>query len=153
MDAIIALYQSQPFWIWLAIGALILAVEAAAGTEWLLWPAVSAGVVALLTLAGVRLGLPAEIAAFAVLTIASTLASRKLISRVTPPDVDINDRRARLVGLKAQVTAPFVEGRGRVFVSGSEWPADLDGDGPPVGGSVVVDGYEGSRLRVRPWTE
>lgn len=155
MDAVVALYQSQPFWIWLAVGALILAIEAALGTEWLLWPSVSAGVVALLTLAGVRLGLPAEIAAFAVLTLVTTLASRKLISRVSPDAPDINDRALRLVGQKAEVVAPFVEGRGRVFVSGAEWLADLVGeaDGPPVGGSVRVEAVEGARLKVKPWTE
>src|SRR5690606_1779242 len=117
------------------------------------WPAVSAGVVALITLAGVRLGLTAEIGAFAVLTLASTLASRRLISRVNPDEVDINDRNARLAGQRAQVTAPFVDGRGRVFVSGSEWPADLDGDGPPVGASVRVEAVSGPRLKVKPWTD
>ena len=91
MDAMVALYESQPFWIWLALGALILAAEAAMGTEWLLWPAVSA----------------------------------------------------------AAVAQPFVDGRGRVFVSGSEWPADIDGDAPPVGSSVVVEGFDGPRLKVR----
>jgi len=149
MDAVVSLYQSQPFWLWLTLGCLILAVEAASGTEWLLWPAVSAGVVAVIVLVAPHLGLPVEIALFAGLTLATSLASRRLIRRVNPTDPDINDRAARLVGARAEVTYPFVDGRGRVFVSGSEWAAVIEGDGPPVGASVEVESVDGSLLRVR----
>lgn len=149
MDAIVALYQSQPFWIWLALGALILAVEAAVGTEWLLWPAVSAAAVALVTLLAPELGTPVELGLFAVLTLVTSIGSRKLIKRVNPAEPDVNDRTLRLVGQRAQVVQPFVDGRGRVSVSGSEWPADIDGDGPPIGASVVVEAIDGPRLKVR----
>ena len=46
MDWLIDLYSAQPFWIWLAIGVALLAVEVTMTTEWLLWPAAAAGVVA-----------------------------------------------------------------------------------------------------------
>jgi len=144
------LYASQPFWLWLALGVLLLAVEAALSTEWLLWPAVSAGIVAVLTALGLRLGLPVEIGIFAALTVLSTLLSRRLIQRVNPSDhPDINDRDARLVGQRARVVSPFVEGRGRVFISGAEWPAEIIGDAPPVGDSVIVEASLGSGLKVR----
>ena len=149
MDAIVSLYQAQPFWLWIAIGCLILAVEAASGTEWLLWPAVSAGVVAVILLIAPNIGLPVEVALFGVLTLATSLASRRLIKRVNPTDPDINDRAGRLIGARAEVTHPFVDGRGRVFVSGSEWSAVIDGDGPPVGASVQVESVDGSLLKVR----
>lgn len=149
MDAVLALYQSQPFWLWLVIGCLILAIEAASGTEWLLWPAVSAGIVAVIVLIAPDLGLPIEIVLFSVLTIATTLASRRLIRRINPTDPDINDRTARLVGVRAEVIQAFVDGRGRVFVSGSEWPADIEGEGPPIGASVLVESVDGPRLKVK----
>jgi len=47
MTVVADLYAAQPFWIWLAVGVLLLAVEAMFSTEWLLWPAVAAGLVAL----------------------------------------------------------------------------------------------------------
>ena len=75
MEFVSDLYAAQPFWIWLAIGVILLAVEAAFSTEWLLWPAVSAGVVAVLTALGLRVGLPVEVVIFAALTVASTLLS------------------------------------------------------------------------------
>ena len=150
MDAVLDIYASQPFWIWLAVGVLLLAVEAALSTEWLLWPAVAAGVVAVLTALGLRMGLAVEVGLFAALSVLATALSRRLLQRVNPDDhPDINDRDLRLVGQRARVVQPFVEGRGRVFVSGAEWVALIDGDAPPVGDSVVVDRLEGPSLMVR----
>jgi len=150
MDAILNVHATQPWWFWLALGVALLAVEAAISSEWLLWPAVAAGVVAVLTALGLRLGLGAELGIFAVLTAAATLMSRRLIQRVNPGDVaDVNDRTARLVGQRAQVVQPFVDGRGRVFVSGAEWAAEIDGDAPLPGQSVVVADASGATLKVR----
>ncbi len=150
MDAVMDIYTNQPFWIWLAIGVLLLAVEAALSTEWLLWPAVAAGVVAVLTALGLQIGFAGEVGAFAALTVVSTLFSRRLIQKVNPDDKpDVNDRDARLIGQKARVVAPFVDGRGRVFVSGAEWAAEIEGEGPPVGDSVIVEASVGSGLKVR----
>ncbi len=150
MGAIADIYASQPFWIWLAVGVLLLAIEASLSTEWLLWPAVAAGVVAVLTALGVRMGLPAEVGLFAALTVLATLMSRRLIQRVNPSDhVDVNDREARLIGQRAQVVHPFIDGRGRVFVSGAEWAAEIEGDAPGVGDSVIVERLNGPSLKVR----
>ena len=149
MMSLADLYVAQPFWIWLAIGVLLLAVEAMFSTEWLLWPAVSAGVVAVMTAAGVRLGLPGEVAVFAVLTVIATLLSRRLISKANPDGPDINDRDSRLVGQRARVVETFVSGRGRVFISGAEWPAEIVGEAPLEGQEVVVMRVNGSLLTVQ----
>ena len=150
MGAIADIYASQPFWIWLAVGVLLLAIEASLSTEWLLWPAVAAGVVAVLTALGVRMGLPAEVGLFAALTVLATLMSRRLIQRVNPSDhVDVNDREARLIGQRAKVVHAFIDGRGRVFVSGAEWAAEIEGDAPGVGDSVIVERLNGPALKVR----
>lgn len=149
MMSLADLYAAQPFWIWLAIGVLLLAVEAMFSTEWLLWPAVSAGVVAVMTAAGVRLGLPGEVAVFSVLTVIATLLSRRLISKANPDGPDINDRDSRLVGQRARVVETFVSGRGRVFISGAEWPAEIVGEAPVEGQDVVVMRVNGSLLTVQ----
>ncbi|WP_428155284.1 NfeD family protein [Brevundimonas sp.] len=149
MMSLADLYTSQPFWIWLAIGVLLLAVEAMFSTEWLLWPAVSAGVVAVMTAAGLRLGLPGEVAVFAVLTVIATLLSRRLISKANPAGPDINDRDSRLIGQRARVVEAFVSGRGRVFISGAEWPAEVEGEAPVEGQDVVVTRITGSLLTVQ----
>ena len=149
MMSLADLYVAQPYWIWLAIGVLLLAVEAMFSTEWLLWPAVSAGVVAVMTAAGVRLGLPGEVAVFAVLTVIATLLSRRLISKANPAGPDINDRDSRLIGQRARVVEAFVSGRGRVFISGAEWPAEIEGEPPVEGQDVVVMRITGSLLTVQ----
>jgi hypothetical protein len=149
MTALAELYAAQPFWIWLAVGVLLLAVEAMFSTEWLLWPAVSAGVVAVLTAVGFQPGLPAEVAIFALLTVIATILSRRLVSKANPAGPDVNDRDSRLVGQRARVVEAFVGGRGRVFVSGAEWSAEIEGEAPPAGQDVVVDQVNGSLLRVR----
>ena len=128
----------------------LLAVEVTMTTEWLLWPAAAAGVVAVLTALGLPLGVAGELIVFALLTVVFTVLARRFITRINPGDAaDINDRDSRLVGQRAQVVQAFAEGRGRVFISGSEWPAEIDGEAPMVGQAVVVESVTGSRLKVR----
>jgi membrane protein implicated in regulation of membrane protease activity len=149
MQMVADLYAAQPFWIWMGFGALLLAIEAATGTGWLLWAAASAAAVALITLAGVT-GAPLEIGLFAALTLVTTLVSRRLVGSIHGSDSDINDQRLRLVGKVGRAAGAFVEGQGRVFVDGSEWLADLEGGGDlPTGVKVAVTGVQGSRLVVR----
>lgn len=150
MDWLISLYAAQPFWLWLAVGVILLGIEAAASTEWLLWPAVSAGLTALVSALAPQMGLPIEIGVFAALTVVSTILSRRLIKRVNPKEQpDINDRDSRLIGERARVVEAFVDGRGRVFVSGAEWPADIEDASPLAGESVIVESVSGPRLKVR----
>lgn len=150
MQFLVDLYANQPFWIWLAIGVILLAIELALSSEWLLWPAVAAGIVAVLSALGLRHGLGVDLLLFGALSVGLLAASRKLVKRVNPDEVpDINARDQRLVGQKARVIEPFVEGRGRVFVSGAEWAALIDGTGPAAGESVVVEAIDGPTLRVR----
>ena len=150
MDALIDLHAAQPFWIWLAIGVALLAVEAAFSTEWLLWPAVAAGVTAVVAALGITNGFWTEAALFAILTVLATVFSRRLIQRVNPADSpDINAREGRLIGQRAQVVQAFVDGRGRVFVSGAEWIAEIEGASPLAGESVVVEAIDGPKLKVR----
>lgn len=64
MGALAELYAAHPFWAWMALAAVLLGVEMATGSGWLLWPAASAAAVALLArLAG--LDAPAAISVFA----------------------------------------------------------------------------------------
>ena len=151
MEALTDLHAAQPFWIWLALGVVLLATEAAFSTEWLLWPAVSAGVVAVVSPLGLPLDFTGEVALFAALTVGMTLLSRRLIQKVNPSDApDINARDVRLIGQRAQVVQAFVDGRGRVFVSGAEWVAEIEGATPAEGDSVIVEGMDGPKLKVRP---
>jgi membrane protein implicated in regulation of membrane protease activity len=152
VQTLLLIYESHPFWVWLAIGAVFLALEVPTASGYLLWPAASAGAVAVLTL---WLVLPPgyQVIAFAVLTIISTIVGRRLMPRHAPADgPDISNRASGLAGRFGQAVAPFAAGQGRVFVDGAEWMAELEpGQAPPEPGSriEVVSVQGGGRLVVR----
>jgi membrane protein implicated in regulation of membrane protease activity len=148
---IISLYDTHPVWIWIALGAALLAVEVATGSGWLLWPAAAAGIVAL-AVAFAGLDLAQATLVFALLTISLALLARRYLpkSLLRHASHDINDNVARLVGHHGQVVASFKGRSGRVFIDGKEWAAELDeGDGLEAGSRVEVTGVAGAHLRVR----
>src|SRR5262245_45058151 len=112
MDALFEFYTLHPFWTWIAFAAVLLAVEVALGTEFLLWAAVSAGLVAVLDVF-TDLTLAAELAVFAVLTVAAWLISWKFYPKRRADEADINDATARVLGRQGYAVAPFVRGEGR----------------------------------------
>ena len=138
----------HPLALWLAVGAVLLAVEVGTGSGWLLWPAGSAAVTGVLALA-VRIDPPVQAIIFAVLTIITTLAGRHFFPR-SAPGKDINDTAARLTGLEGVAAGDFQAGRVRVFVDGKEWAAELEGAASlATGTKIVVVGVHGARLTVK----
>ena len=139
------------FWLWVALGAALLAVEVLTGSGWLLWPAAAAAVVAVLVRFG-GLSLEAAVLTFAVLTIVTTLLARRFLpyGPFHRASGDINDNIGRLLGHQGCAVAAFKGRAGRVFIDGKEWAAELDeGEGLDAGASVEVIGVAGARLKVR----
>lgn len=151
MPDLFDLYLSHAFWFWLGLAAAILAVEVASGTQWLLWPAGSALAVAFLTLL-VGPTPTVTIAAFAILTLVSTLLARRYLPKSTlGAGGDINDNVARLIGQEARAVAAFSDRSGRVLIDGKEWAAELDeGHVLAAGARVRVIGVRDGALQVRP---
>ncbi len=150
MDGLMSFYATHPFWVWLAVAAIFLAVEVATGTGWLLWPAASAALVGVLTLA-IQPGLPVELGLFAVLTIATTYFARRFLRPVLEANnADLNDPSLRLVGRDGEALDGFTNGKGRVFVDGKEWAAVAsEGAAPTAGQKVSVVAVDGAVLTVR----
>jgi membrane protein implicated in regulation of membrane protease activity len=152
MPDLMALYLAHPFWAWLALAGVLLAVEVMTGSGWMLWPAGVAVIVALLaTYGGLNPG--QSLLVFALLTISSVLLARRYLpkSLFRRADNDINDNVARLVGHQGRVVTGFQDRSGRVFVDGKEWPAEAeDATALKAGARVEVTGVTGTRLRVRP---
>lgn len=150
MEGLLDLYTAHPFWIWAGFGALLLAVEVATGSGWLLWPAASAVVVGVLSIL-TPLDLPWELLIFAAVTIVSTLMARRYLPKsVTAGGGDINDNVARLVGHPGHAAGAFADGVGRAFIDGKEWAAELEGGGAlEAGRRLVVTGVSGTVLRVK----
>jgi membrane protein implicated in regulation of membrane protease activity len=150
MHGLMAFYATHPFWVWLAVAAIFLAVEVATGTGWLLWPAAAALLVGLLSIVA-PLGLPLELGLFAALTIAATYLARRFLRPVLDANnPDLNDPTLRLVGRDGEVLDGFANGKGRVFVDGKEWAAVApEGEPPAAGQRVLVVAVEGAVLTVR----
>ena len=140
-------YLANEFWVWMGIAALLLAVEIGTSTGWLLWPAGSAAVVAVLTF--LPTPWPIDVLVFVALTVVSTLLGRRYLPRTVPDGPDINDPLTRLLGHDGQAVATFEGGHGRVLVDGKEWPAEADTD-LTSGDRVKVVALHGSRLKVKP---
>jgi len=150
MDWIIELYRQQPFWVWLAVGAIILTAEVATGSGWLLWAAASAAAVGYIAILAPEMGLGVEIILWAVLSVASTFAARRFFPKERTAG-DINDNAERLIGRTGEATSDFRGGYGRVAVEGCEWAAQLEGgETLPEGAKIEVAALtDGSRLVVR----
>jgi membrane protein implicated in regulation of membrane protease activity len=80
MAGVIELLAAQPFWFWGGLAVALLAIEAATGTGWLLWPSASAGAVALLALV-LDPGWTGQAVFFAVLTLVTTFGARRYFPR------------------------------------------------------------------------
>ena len=148
MDWLTNLYAGYPLLIWMAVAALFLAAEVSTGSGWLLWPAGSAAIVALLTFI-LPDSLLVETAIFAALTGVTALFGRRFLPKTMGVGPDINDNFARLVGRHGSAVSVFEHGQGRVFIDGKEWAAVADGPAPDMGQKVEVVAAEGSVLRVR----
>lgn len=67
MAELFALYRQDPFWLWLALGCVFVALSLATGRGRLIWAALAAVAVALVEVAGLRVGLWVEIPLFLIL--------------------------------------------------------------------------------------
>ncbi|WP_443747340.1 NfeD family protein [Asticcacaulis solisilvae] len=147
---------AQAFWIWLTLGILILGAEIFLGTQWLLWSAAAAGLVAVICLTGLPFGFVLQVTTFAVLSLVMALLTRRLL-KVPKALTDINEPHTRLLGKQAQVLSGFDvvtggERTGRVMFDGVEWPAVLTAGDAQVAASdrVVIEAVTEGRLYVTP---
>ncbi|MFP1945620.1 NfeD family protein [Lonsdalea quercina] len=139
-------------WFWLTLGGLLLAAEMLGAGGYLLWSGVSALLVGVLVWL-LPLGLPAQGVAFALLTVLTACLWWYWLRQRTlrGPASTLNQRGLQLVGRKANLSEPVVNGSGRIILGDSSWRVTADGD-LPAGTPVEIVAIEGITLRVRPQT-
>jgi membrane protein implicated in regulation of membrane protease activity len=145
------------FWIWFIFGLLLLGVEVFLGTQWLLWAAASAGVVAVICLTGLPFGFFLQALTFAILSVGLGIMTPKFL-KVSSHSPDVNDPHRRMVGKQAEVLSGFEpvsggERTGRVVFDGVEWPAVLGNAGEialTANDRVVIERIYEGRVFVRP---
>ena len=141
------LENPDPHWVWLAIGLVLAAAEMLVPGVFLIWMAGAALITGILTFF-LPIGLPLQIAIFAVLAIVAVFAGRTWIRNhpIVEADPKMNRRGARLAGEIAVVVQAIEAGSGRVKHGDSEWLAR--GADAAVGTRVRITGSDGAVLLV-----
>ena len=139
------------YWHWLALGALIAAVEILAPGVFFLWIGIAAVVTGLILLVLPMLPFSIQLLLFAVLSVASVYGGRRFF-RVNETESDhprLNRRAQRLIGQRFTLDEPTVDGRGRVRV-GDGWWRVVSAEGDLAAGTTIrVAAVEGTTLQVR----
>jgi hypothetical protein len=140
------------FWHWLVAGLVFVSIEPFVPGTFFLWMGISAGIVGLLVWALPALGFEAQVLAFALLSIAAILVSRRYLKRhpIASDEPLLNRRAEQYVGRVLVLQDPIVNGRGRLRVDDTVWR--VEGEDCSAGTAVEVTGVDGTLLRVRPRT-
>ncbi len=139
-------------WIWLIIGALLVLSEFFMTGLVAIFFGVGAIMVGILIGVGLLNELPEQIIVFAVLSVGTLLFARErvkvwfqgAVSERWDGDRDLIASR----GQRVTVTRSFVEGFGRVNLSGAEWKAESIDGNHAEGATVWVIGHQGITLTV-----
>ena len=142
-------HSLEPHLTWLSIGVLLCIAEMILPGVFLLWLGIAALATGLIALI-LPIGLPVQLALFAILSIASVLVGRRWSGsrEIASDDPLLNDRTARLIGEQATLASAIVGGEGRATVGDSVWIAR--GPDLPAGTRVRIVGANGTVLEVEP---
>jgi len=139
-------------WHWLALGVVLLVLEIATPTNYLLWPGIAALLIGALKFIVPGLDGIFSIFLFAVLAVASTIVWQRSgfgVATVAAPN-NLNARMDTYLGRKGAASGDFVAGRGAILLDDTRWTAAVvDGSEPKNGEMLQVTGADGTVLRVR----
>lgn len=138
-------------WHWLALGALLLAIEIVSTTNYLLWPGIAALVVGALNFIVPGLGGPLSVFLFAVLAVASSIVWHRSPygRRASAKPNHVNARMQTYLGRRGAAAGDFVGGHGAILLDDTRWAAVTEGADPKGGDMLQVTGADGTVLRVR----
>ncbi|WP_332811397.1 NfeD family protein [Sphingomonas sp.] len=139
----------EPHWAWLIAAAVMGIAEILVPGVFLIWLAAAAAVTGVVALA-LPIGPASQFALFGLLSLAAVYFGRRIYAAnpIESSDPLLNDRATRLIGETLVVVAAIENGRGRVAVGDTVWPAR--GADAAIGSRVRVTGAEGTALLVEP---
>lgn len=138
---------------WLILGVLLLVLEVVTGTTYILWPAVAALIVGVITFIlppGWPLGWEMQFLLFFILSAVLLLVGHKFVRphmKGGEPS-DLNDRARTMVGMRVKAVADFETGLGRVHVGDTQWRASIVDGNPAAGAELRVISVKGTTLQV-----
>ena len=137
-------------WHWVVLGAALAIAEIFLPATVLLWTGGAAIVLGHALWALPPIAWQQQIVAFIVLAIAAVTLGLKLKRRPSEPlaTADVNLGATRLVGQRAELATPIVNGRGTVKVGDTIW--QVTGPDLPAGTAIRITGSDGITLSVAP---
>lgn len=139
----------ESYWIWAILGLTLAALELLVPGVYLIWLALAALSVAVLSfVSGPPLAM--EVISFVSLSLIFAFSAKRWLRDrpIISSDPLLNNRVGRLVGETALVTQAIESGTGRVKVGDSEWTAR--GEDAEAGTRVRITGNRGTDLLVEP---
>jgi inner membrane protein len=152
MGQVIEVWTGFGAFSWLALAALLFAIELATGTAYLLWLSAAAVMTAILVALPVETNVAIELVAFGVFSIASTMVGQRFFKPgvIASDQPDLNDPLRQHVGARAVAVSDFAGGQGRVSLGDTQWSAQtLDGSSPASGVGLKVVSIDGTTLHVK----
>lgn len=148
------LQSISPYWIWLALACLFLAVEVlVVPSGFFLCMGTAAGIMAALTFAVPDFSLLWSLTLYAFLLVVAcgvwwNLLRKKFNSGSDDGKNTLNVKTRQLVGYRTTLTEALKDGRGKIRVNDSPWPVEADDD-YPAGTKVEVIEVKGITLVIR----
>jgi membrane protein implicated in regulation of membrane protease activity len=134
-------------WSWWVFGLVLLALEIVVPGNVFVWFGIAAILTGALALFA-DFGWQVELIVFVVLALVLVIAGRRAFARDAEASEQpfLNDRARRLVGGTHVLTAPIVDGQGRIRIDDTNWR--ITGPDLPSGTRVKIVGADGSVLAV-----
>jgi membrane protein implicated in regulation of membrane protease activity len=138
------------FWYWWALAAVLLVCEMLLPGVVFLFIAIGAAATGLILLVASDAALELQLAAFAIVSVASAVVLRPYLKRLQSRTTDetLNARGEALVGQVFVLDQPILAGRGRIKLGDGSWI--VTGPDMVAGAKVRVAAVRGTELRVEP---
>ena len=136
------------FWHWGILAVVLIVFEMLVPGTYLMWLGIAAGIVAIVLLPLPDLAWQIQVALFAVLSVATVVASRLWLRRhpIETEQPTLNRRGEQYVGRTFTLTEPIENGEGRLRVDDTMWK--IRGDDAEAGARVRVTGADGTVLTI-----
>ncbi len=136
-------------WHWLVLGVVLLGIELAITSTYLLWPAVAALCVGILLFIA-PMGWEMQLMLFFVISVATLVLGRTHFQKfVKGGEVsDVNDPGRAMIGRQVRAIADFDGREGRVSVGDTQWKARMEAGTAADGDLLTIVGVTGATLIV-----
>jgi len=136
------------FWHWWIFAGLLLILELTAPAFFFLWLGIAAAAVGLILMVFPSIDLETQLILFAIASVVAILAWRKYREArpVSTDQPNLNRRGQQYIGRVFSLSAPIINGVGKVTVDDSTWK--IKGPDLPAGMHIKVTGVDGVVFKV-----